>query len=332
MERLVGHHEQLAAAARTVINQTILGAAGIERRLTRSARKAHRVQRVLFVRNRRLGGRYQRQARINQPSVLALSVVLVCTNSSKADESYGAPPPNMATHLDQLVRSYPDWIAGYGEKDLILKRGGQRFAISDGRTNKSFEEMLEKPDIDDTFFAPYPAGSTPRQPARNSDPGRVRFEPLFVSMYGDCKENQVVKNLRTIPWLPKHDGGRVTITSVNGIDKALDAVSRELEELPPPFVKYLKPTAGTYNCREVAGSQIRSMHAYGAALDINTAFANYWRWDSKSGSEPIWKNRIPIEIVRVFERHGFIWGGYWYHYDTMHFEYRPELLSEVSDK
>jgi hypothetical protein len=30
--------------------------------------------------------------------------------------------------------------------------------------------------------------------------------------------------------------------------------------------------------------------------------------------------------VRVFEKHGFIWGGAWYHYDTMHFEYRPELL------
>lgn len=26
------------------------------------------------------------------------------------------------------------------------------------------------------------------------------------------------------------------------------------------------------------------------------------------------------------EKHGFIWGGCWYHYDTMHFEYRPELL------
>ena len=31
-------------------------------------------------------------------------------------------------------------------------------------------------------------------------------------------------------------------------------------------------------------------------------------------------------IVDVFERNGFIWGGKWYHYDTMHFEYRPELL------
>ncbi len=39
-----------------------------------------------------------------------------------------------------------------------------------------------------------------------------------------------------------------------------------------------------------------------------------------------YKNEIPWEIVRIFEAHGFIWGGKWYHYDTMHFEYRPELL------
>jgi peptidoglycan L-alanyl-D-glutamate endopeptidase CwlK len=30
--------------------------------------------------------------------------------------------------------------------------------------------------------------------------------------------------------------------------------------------------------------------------------------------------------VTIFENHGFIWGGKWYHFDTMHFEYRPELL------
>jgi hypothetical protein len=32
------------------------------------------------------------------------------------------------------------------------------------------------------------------------------------------------------------------------------------------------------------------------------------------------------ERGRLSSDHGFIWGGYWYHYDTMHFEYRPELL------
>jgi peptidoglycan LD-endopeptidase CwlK len=33
-----------------------------------------------------------------------------------------------------------------------------------------------------------------------------------------------------------------------------------------------------------------------------------------------------MEIVKIFEKYGFIWGGKWYHYDTMHFEYRPELI------
>ena len=43
----------------------------------------------------------------------------------------------------------------------------------------------------------------------------------------------------------------------------------------------------------------------------------------------IWKNRIPQEIVDAFEAEGFIWGGRWAHYDTMHFEYRPELTSPL---
>ena len=40
-----------------------------------------------------------------------------------------------------------------------------------------------------------------------------------------------------------------------------------------------------------------------------------------------YRNRIPWEIVEVFEKHGFVWGGKWYHYDTMHFEYRPEIIA-----
>ena len=59
-----------------------------------------------------------------------------------------------------------------------------------------------------------------------------------------------------------------------------------------------------------------------AAIDINAAHADYWLWRG-SGE----RHRIPPEIVDIFERHGFIWGGKWLHYDTMHFEYRPELLN-----
>ena len=239
--------------------------------------------------------------------------------------SYGAAPSNLREHLDKLMRAYPNAIEQHDDKYLYMKNGA-RFLISDDKTTKTFDELLAKPDIDDMFYVSYPAGTVPAQPAINSDPGRVRFEPLFVAMYGDCSKHEVIKNLRTIKWLPKHAGGSVTITRINGVDKALEAVSRELDELPNDLIKFLKPAGGTYNCRPVAGTNNKSMHAYAAAIDMNSKYSNYWRWSSGRKAEPIWHNQIPIQIIRIFERKGFIWGGYWYHYDTMHFEYRPELL------
>jgi D-alanyl-D-alanine carboxypeptidase len=255
-------------------------------------------------------------------------ILLLSAGLAIADDRYGAPPPDIKVYLEKLVRAYPDWIAS-SDGDHVALKNGARFAVSDRRTDKSFEELIEHPDIDDMFYVPYPAGSEPKQPPKNFDPGRVRYEPLFVAMYGDCKKNEVSPKLKSIAWLPAHNGGRVAITTVNGVDQALAAVSRELDALPGDLTKFLVPTSGTYNCRTIAGSSARSMHAYGAAIDLNTKYSDYWRW-SKDLSSPVWKNRIPVEIVRVFEKHGFIWGGTWYHFDTMHFEYRPELLPDQS--
>lgn len=258
--------------------------------------------------------------------VLLVAAVL-CPDATHAHDRYGAPPASIKDDLERLARAYPDTIASHHGNSLVLKNG-TRFPVSDGRTDKTFQELLESPDIDDMFYARYPAttepGAAPKPPDVNSDPGRVRFAPLFASMYGDCRKNEVVKNLRPVKWLPKHGGGSVRVTTVNGVADALERVSRALDELPVHLATYLVPAAGTYNCRRVAGSRAISMHAYGAAIDIDTRYADYWRWSP--GETPRWRNRIPIAIVRIFEQHGFIWGGAWYHYDTMHFEYRPELL------
>jgi hypothetical protein len=262
----------------------------------------------------------------HKTAVVSGCILLLCVGPGIADDRYGAPPPDINVYLEKLVRAYPDWIASSDGEYVVLKNGA-KFAVSDHRTDKTFEELIEHPDIDDMFYVPYPAGSEPKQPPKNFDPGRVRYEPLFVAMYGDCKKNEVSRKLKTIAWLPAHHGGHVAITGANGVDQALAAVSQELDALPGDFTKYLVPTSGTYNCRNIAGSSVRSMHAYGAAIDLNAKYSDYWRW-SKDLSSPVWKNRIPVEIVRVFEKHGFIWGGTWYHFDTMHFEYRPELLPD----
>src|SRR5262249_11952511 len=136
----------------------------------------------------------------------------------------------------------------------------------------------------------------------------------------------VASALVPVVWLPRTWGQTVRITSVNGVDRQLDAVSRELDELPAEMKRYLYPLGGTYACRGVRDTGQTSMHGWGAAIDINTRYADYWLWRRAANGVPAYVNREPAEIVEVFERHGFIWGGRWSHFDTMHFEYRPELL------
>ena len=65
-------------------------------------------------------------------------------------------PDSLKEDLDRLVAAYPDTVAGHDNMFLTLKNG-TRFLISDGRTDKTFQELLESPDIDDMFYARYPA-------------------------------------------------------------------------------------------------------------------------------------------------------------------------------
>ncbi len=223
--------------------------------------------------------------------------------------------------LDALVRAYPDFLASHDGRVLIWK-DGTRMSVSDGRSDKSFEEKLRNPSILDQLSIPYIKGPLATPPGPQDDPGRFRNIAFFDKMYGDCSKGQVQKKLTKVAWLLKAGGGFVPITTVNSIPDKLRAVSEELDRLPPEINKYAVPSAGTFNCRAVKDTGNRSAHAWGAAIDINTKFADYWLWAKNGG----YRNRIPFDIVDIFERHGFIWGGKWRHFDTMHFEYRPELL------
>jgi hypothetical protein len=112
---------------------------------------------------------------------------------------------------------------------------------------------------------------------------------------------------------------------VNGVDEQLRAVSAEIDALPEKIKRAAYPIAGTYKCRAVADTGQASPHGYGIAIDLNTAASDYWYWRPHGGAV-VYRNRMPLEIVTIFEKHGFIWGGKWYRYDIMHFEFRPELL------
>lgn len=89
--------------------------------------------------------------------------------------------------------------------------------------------------------------------------------------------------------------------------------------------------------RPIAGTNRRSMHSYGIAIDLLPEYYErrfpYWRWALESGF-PQWWLLPPRQfyyphplVVEAFEQEGFLWGGRWTGFDTIHFEYRPEFMA-----
>jgi hypothetical protein len=217
--------------------------------------------------------------------------------------------------------------AAYPGAFVIIPNGirfpdGTVIIYNDG-VNKSFSEKLERPDLRDMLSLSYPQGELKNPPPENDDPGRFRPDAFFRALYGQ-NEAEIRSKLRPVRWLPSVDGSWLAVTTCFGIDKKLESVSAELEALGPEFTQYLSPPGGTFNYRTVAGTKRLSPHSFGFAIDIAVNFSHYWLWEARGVAE--YKNAIPYKIVAIFEKHGFIWGGKWYHFDTMHFEYRPELL------
>jgi peptidoglycan LD-endopeptidase CwlK len=229
---------------------------------------------------------------------------------------------NIPVGLQKLLKAYPDFLEKADSNHLYWKDG--TVMIYDDGKEKSHDEKLDDADLEDMLSQEYTEGRDwDSPPAENFEPGRIRYEPFFEKMYGRS-ESEVKKNLVTIIWIPGIANANVRVSKVNDVDKMFKEVSDDLVKVSDDLRKYINKTAGTFNYRNIAGTSRLSVHSFGIAIDINTQYSDYWQWNGMH-----YKNKIPIEIVEIFEKHGFIWGGKWYHYDTMHFEYRPELLVKL---
>jgi hypothetical protein len=100
------------------------------------------------------------------------------------------------------------------------------------------------------------------------------------------------------------------------------------------YLRTIRSVSGLY-WRKIARTQTLSFHAFGAAVDVVSANPRhgetYWLWararDEEWYTRPLSRRHVPpASFVEVFEKHGFVWGGKWLFYDTIHFEYRPDVL------
>jgi len=239
---------------------------------------------------------------------------LVALLVAAAPESAPAPPAPLAC----LARHYAVTPERDGGRWFGRLPDGTRLPYDDGRA-KSFDELLDAPDLEDMFAIRYRPGAIRPVVVPDEDPGRIRVEPLFAATYGKTREAVKVVAVDFL-------GRRLSVN-----DKHADAFRRVAARLErarvadPALEPYLRRFAGTFVWRKIAGTDRQSAHSYGVSIDLDTSVSAYWRWQRPPGP-PRWTNRIPQAIVDAFEAEGFIWGGRWYHYDTMHFEYRPELL------
>jgi len=244
-----------------------------------------------------------------------------------------APRPAGDARYARLVAAYPDHLVGI-EDDVLTWRDGTRMPVGARRPARDFATMLRDATIADQLRQDYVAGPLRAPPPRDHSPGRLRNTAFFDQMYGDCRRGEAAPSMRgeaaprmrAVTWMPRTHPQALRVTMVNDVAVRLERVIAALEALPDRFRAWLVPAAGSYACRAVADTGLPSIHGHGAAIDIAVRQSDYWVWARARGDFPH-RNRIPFEVVAPFEAEGFIWGGKWYHYGTMHFEYRPELVS-----
>ncbi|MGP1450037.1 MAG: M15 family metallopeptidase [Wolinella sp.] len=219
-----------------------------------------------------------------------------------------------------IEESYPEVVLKIAENRIYF-RDGSSLEFDDGH-KKSYAEAFVHADLEDSFWVAYPLKFGDVAP-RGKDTSRLRDMRFFKKVYGDS-EALVRKNIVRIPWLAAVQSG-VFVEVHALVAEKIARISKRIELLSPEIYKVAMQSAGGFNWRNIAGSEVLSVHSFGIALDLDVRYSHYWLWDMRKGRET-YSNAIPREIVEIFETEGFIWGGKWGHYDTMHFEYRPEIL------
>ena len=233
---------------------------------------------------------------------------------------------NMKRDLLCLMMAYPEYITSV-EKDTsgsvyAVMNSGKKLLYDDKRV-KSYDEKLNNPDIQDMMEQIYPLNDIDDLLEANYDPGRIRTYPLLRSVYGGSKA-QVQSGLVNVKM-------GYTSCQFNKSNKAAEALKSVMSGLIPlansrrDIYSCVFPQSGTFNYRIISGTNRLSPHSFGIAIDLASNKWDYWKWTTRANGEKR-LDSYPREIVKVFEKNNFIWGGKWGHFDILHFEYRPEII------
>lgn len=172
---------------------------------------------------------------------------------------------------------------------------------------------------------------------RNKEFRYKRGNPVFDfygSVYGETNED-VIASLRPAKIFGRNRRFNTRNNAHYFLEKAAKEISLQAES-DIEIMQWIKSIKHiyTYSERNIATRDVPSLHSFGIAIDFrfyNERKHIYWYWSSYLVDE--WWNvspddrvQVPAKVVKIFENNGFAWGGKWPNYDSMHFEYRPEVV------
>ncbi|SHK37591.1 M15 family metallopeptidase [Paramaledivibacter caminithermalis] len=239
------------------------------------------------------------------------------------DNSYEV---NMKRDLLCLMMAYPEYIVnvekGKDGKVYVVMKSGTKI-LYDDKATKSNKEKLANPDLQDMMQQLYPLRDIKGLMNEDFDPGRIRVYPLLKEVYGRSKQ-QIQLNLYNVKigykYCPFNKNNKAA-DSLKVVMKELNVLAKNKQQI----YSFVYPVNGTFNYRYISGTNRLSPHSFGIAIDLKSNKSDYWKWASREAGERRLRS-YPKEIVKIFEKNNFIWGGKWNHFDILHFEYRPEII------
>lgn len=250
--------------------------------------------------------------------------------------------------LEALVSSYPgritepalrdgDWSVLVNDR-VIYWADGKLLSAGERPDEEKFRSYSFRPNPEDV---PPIRDLTPEEEQRLRDyiSGReekrdLRSEAFMKALWGmegywESEETVIIREFL---------GTRIRIhPEIEQPLMQVQAAIMEAVETDPEVDKWYRSLGaiGGYVWRDIAGSANRSLHSYGIAIDVQPrgfgSLQAYWRWTSDLRSDwwavPLEERyRYPDAVIDAFESQGFFWGGKWFLYDQIHFEYRPEII------
>jgi len=268
--------------------------------------------------------------------------------TSQPESQVVAQPTRAERIVKSLVQAYPDRIekAEFRNNDWAVLLNGKWFYFASGRLLP--EDMLEK--IDEyrpNQFYQYPAELPPWKELTAEEIERYKSWTANRSQNPPRRSSFFLDELWQAPNRAETEKKLVRITFLGKSTRVHQSIQKKLAEIESIILELGKIDTQVqtwingigsmegYGWRNIAETQSRSYHSYGLAVDLLPRNMGnkqtYWLWTSQYRDD--WYNvsyneryHPPDSVIKIFEARGFVWGGKWPMFDTMHFEYRPEVI------